>query len=158
MRTLKLLSNISAVDRFIPMGFQFSVPSASTMFPLDACLHPRCALVKRSLLFAVLVLLLARPEPLMSADAGQSTPPFIAEGTIVTEIFNDAGAAPIHRSEGDFYFVYSNAVWEIDVSHKSPAQMAGARSSCKRIPDGVRVFTAHPQSAETEIESLLSSP
>lgn len=92
----------------------------------------------------------------LAADIQHKTPPFVAQGTIVSQVFTPNGVTPIRRSEGAFYFLSSNAFWQLDVTYTGPAAMAGCRISCKSIPEGIRFFTTFPPSPKVEKATVLA--
>jgi hypothetical protein len=77
-------------------------------------------------------------------------PPFMAEGSVSTEIFASNGSTSVFQNEGNFLFSYSNGVWEIQVSPKNtelgnikgidPKKFRKTIINCKRVPDGIRYF------------------
>lgn len=68
-------------------------------------------------------------------------PPFAAYGTVSCELFGPDRQEPRYTSQAEALFVYSNGCWEIQIAFKSPPEVAGYFTTCKKIPEGVRYVT-----------------
>jgi hypothetical protein len=79
--------------------------------------------------------------------ANDTIPPFTAEATITTEVFQKDG--PISKIQQKAFFSYSNGWWEIECQFENgysrgmPTNtLTGRLLNCKRIPDGIRLIVA----------------
>jgi len=100
--------------------------------------------------------------------ADETIPPFTAEGTIITEVFQKDG--PISKIQQKAFFSYSNGWWELECRFETgydkyiPSNaLAGRVINCKRIPDGTRMFVTRvnesgPILASNVLQSAIVEP
>lgn len=90
------------------------------------------------------------------AAHGSDIPPFTAEGTVLTEVFQQAAGPATARMEETVVFCYSNGWWRVELKYKSgfhsripPQSLEGNTIICESIPEGVRILTSHTPSPKT---------
>jgi hypothetical protein len=91
------------------------------------------------------VLALASIAPVLKAEGFA----FTAQGTVSTECYHADQTNAFLRQAGRFVFAYGGESWEIEFQNEdafypgmeNDIGLKGVISNCKRIPDGIRLFT-----------------
>ena len=89
--------------------------------------------------------LFAPAWPAVGASQGAEIPAFTASGTVSMEVFDPASSNSMIKTVAGFDFRVRKGSWEIDLCFTDPKEMAGTRTSCRRIADGVRLFSLFGQ-------------
>ena len=96
----------------------------------------------------------------VSPAMGSDLPAFSAVGTVLNEVYQQAGlSSPTYSLEESVCFSYSNGWWRVQVKYKngalpgvSPLFLAGNITDCERIPGGVRTVTMRlPQKVKGDL-------
>jgi hypothetical protein len=99
--------------------------------------------------FWLYALLIISRSQLSQTVSASDLSTFTAEGTLVTEIFQNAKLPiPTARSEESVTFCFSNGWWRIELKYKSgfdpyipPSSLEGKIDTCETLKEGVRVLT-----------------
>jgi hypothetical protein len=101
-----------------------------------------------------LVAILATFLLTMAASADQTVSPFIAEGTVSWQGFDESptNIVAVSKTEGKFLFSYSNDVWQVQFVYQTNycslvpmgQNITGAMIDVRSIPDGIREIDTFP--------------